>query len=182
MTRNDTLFKCLFAIELALLPLTMAAYILMPTWTVGIFIAGVLIAKIWLELFKNKSSKTHNIVMAIGNVLTISSLVIFFMVYGYINLAIGIVVVVVVVLMNVFKLLTNDDIMPEMIDAVDSCYMLFECLTLGALTFVVFYQLVTNIALFALTLTAVVSVAYKVYYILRHKKGFERIKNLFRRK
>ena len=46
MTRNDTLFKILFAIEVALLPLTMAAYLLMPTWSVCVFIAAILIAKI----------------------------------------------------------------------------------------------------------------------------------------
>lgn len=182
MTRNDTFFKILFAIEIALIPLVMAAYILMPEWTVGVFIAGILVAKIWLELFKNKQNVVHARIMAIGNILTISSLVIFFTIYNYINLAICIVVVALVVLMNVFKLALRQDLMPEMIDAVDSCYTLFECLTMIVLAFVTFYVLTTNIALFALVLTSGVSVLYKLYFVLRHKGGLDKIKNLFRRK
>ena len=181
MTRNDTFFKILFAIEIALIPLAMASYLLMPKWTVGLFIAGLLVAKIWVELFKSKSNKMHKLLVAIGNILTIASLVIFFTIYNYIHLAMCIVVVVLVVLMNVFKLIVSD-VMPEMIDAVDSCYMLFECLTLGTLAFVVFYQLATNIALFALILTAIVSVAYRLYYLMRYKGGMDKIKGLFRRK
>ena len=76
MTRNDTFYKILFAIEIALLPLVMAYYILFPTWVGGEFVAGVLVTKIWIELFKNKEDKVHTIINAIGNVLTISSLVI----------------------------------------------------------------------------------------------------------
>jgi len=75
MTRNDTFFKILFAIEIALLPLVMASYMLMPHWTVGLFIAGILIVKIWLELFKNKDDKVHKIIMLIGNILTVATLV-----------------------------------------------------------------------------------------------------------
>ena len=50
------------------------------------------------------------------------------------------------------------------------------------LTFVIFYDLVANIALFALLLTSAVSVLYKVYYLCRYYRVGERIKNLFRRR
>lgn len=182
MTRNDTFFKILFAIELALLPLVMASYILFPTWVVGLFVAGVLIAKIWVELFKNKDNKSHIIINSIGNVLTISSLVIFFTVYEYINVTLCVFVVILSVLMNLLKVVMFEKAMPEMVDAVDTCFMLFECLTLASLSFVVFYQLVTNIALFALLLTAIVSVAYKLYFLCRTYDVWGKIKSLFRRK
>ena len=182
MTRNDTLFKILFAVEIALLPLAMACYILMPKWTVGLIVAGVLVAKIWLELFKDKNNRSHQLILAIGNVLTISSLVIFFTVEGYINLAVCIIAVILTVLTNALKFALRNDLMPEIIDAVDSCYTLFEVATLITLTFVVLYELATSIALFALILTAAVSVLYKVYFVLRHKGGIDKIKNLLRRK
>ena len=182
MTRNDTFFKILFAIEIALVPLVMSAYILMPEWTVGVFIAGILVAKIWLELFKNKQNRTHNLIMAMGNIVTISALVIFFTIHNYISVFMCVVVVSLVFLMNVLRVALRKDIMPEMIDAVDSCYTLFECLTLIVLAFITFYVLTTNIALFALMLTSGVSVLYKLYYVLKHKDGLTKIKNLFRRK
>ena len=182
MTRNDTFFKILFAIEIALLPLVMAAYILMPDWTVGLFIAGVLAAKIWLELFKNNDDKTHQIIMMIGNILTISTLVIFFMVEGYITVALGTSVVILCVLFGLLKFFMKDNTMPEIVEAVDTCYMLFECLLLIGLTFVVFHELVTTIALFTLLLTSAVSVGYKVYHAFKYNRVFDKIKNLFRRK
>ena len=182
MTRNYTFFKILFAIELAILQIVMASYILMPTWTVGLFIAGVLVAKIWIELFKNKEYKSHIIINAIGNALTISTLVIFFTVQNYISVVLCVFVVIFAVLMNVLKVVLNEKSMLEMIDAVDTCYMLFECLLLIALTFVIFSQLVTNIALFALLLTSVISVLYKLFYLCKYYDVIGKIKNLIRRK
>ena len=182
MTRNDTFFKILFAIEIALLPLVMASYMLMPHWTVGLFIAGILIVKIWLELFKNKDDKTHQIIMLIGNILTVATLVIFFMVEGYINIALGTVVVVLAILCELMNFAMKNTTMPEMIEAVDTCFMLFTCLLLVGLTFVIFHELVTTVALFTLLLTAVVSVGYKVYYAIRYIGVIGKIKNAFRRK
>ena len=181
MTRNDTLLKFLFAIEIALVPFAMAAYLLMPRWSVGLFIAGIVIAKIWIELFKNKSNRAHRLMLCIGNIVTIASFVVFFTIYGYINIALGISVAVLVVLMNILKVAVPD-VMPEMIEAVDSCFLLFECLTLVALAVLIFYQLATTIALIALLLTAAVSVLYRLYYVVRYKDVIGRIKNLFRRK
>lgn len=182
MTRNDVFFKFLFAIEIALIPLAMAAHYLMPDWTVGLFVAGILVAKVWIELFKNKESTVHTLINAIGNVLTILSLVIFFTVLGYINVLVCVFVAVLVALMNVLKVVCRKNIMPETIEAVDSCYVLFECLTLVGFTFVTFYQLVANIGLFAVLLTAFVSVVYKTYYICRTFGVVDKIKGLFRRK
>ncbi len=181
MTRNDTFFKILFAIEIALLPMAMAAFLMMPEWSVGIFVAGILVTKIWMELFKNKDDFIHVIINAIGNALTISTLVIFFTVKGYIGVAVCVFTVIAAVLMNALLVLTNKNTMPEMIDAVDTCYMLFEGLTLAGLTFVMFYGLITDIALFALVLTALVSVGYRLFYLYRQYDVTNKIKTLFAR-
>lgn len=185
MTRNDTLFKILFAIEVALLPLTMAAHLLMPEWTVGVFIAGILIAKIWMEIFKSKEIPSHLVINSISNFLIISSLVIFLTVSNYLNVVLCVFVVIFALLMAVLKIALRNDFMPEMVDAVDSCYMLFECLTLVGLAVVVFsgnIDLIANISLFALILTAAVSLGYKTYRLFAKYSLGDRIKNLIRRK
>lgn len=182
MTRNDRFFKILFAIQVALVPLIMAAYILMPKWTVGVFVGAALIVKIWLELFKNKEDLTHIRLLAVANLLTVASLVIFFAVYGYINVVLAVFIVILVCLMNIFKLTLINRVMPEMIEAIDSCYMMFECLFLAGLTFVVAYDLIATIALYALLLTSAVSVSYKLFYVWKQFGLWEKIKNLFRRK
>ena len=186
MTRNDTFYKILFAIELALIPLTMAIYVFtknsQTNWIVGVMVAAILIVKIWIELFKNKDSRSHLIINAIGNVLTIDALVIFFTIYGYINLGVCLAVTILIVLMNALKVLLFGKSMPELIDAVDSCFMLFECLALAAFTFVIFNQLLSNIALFALLLTSAVSVAYKTFFVIKYYDVIGKLKELFRRK
>ena len=182
MTRNDTLFKILFTLEIGLIPLAMAAYLMFPQWSVGIFVAGILVSKIWIELFKNKEDKTHLILNAIGSALTISSLVIFFTIYNYVNVVLCVFVVILAILTNIFKVAMFNKSMPEMIEAVDSCFMLFECLALVGFTFVIFYQLIADIALFAILLTACVSVAYKTYLVCRNYGVWGKIRNVFRRK
>lgn len=182
MTRNDTFFKILFAIQIALLPLVIASNIFLPQWGVSLFVVAVLVVKIWLELFKNKDLVLHNIIVTISNVLSITTLVIFFTSLGYIDVVLCIFVVIFAILMNVLKLVCNKNAMPEMIDAVDTCYMLFECLTIATLAIVMLYDLVANIALFALLLTSIVSVAYKVYYLIKYNDVIGKLKNIFRRK
>ena len=179
MTRNDTFFKILFAIEVALLPLVMAADTMMPTWSVGLFIAGVLVAKIWMEIFKNKEDRAHVIINSIGNILTISSLVIFFAVKNYVNYVLCGFIVVFVILMNLFRILLHGKAMPEMIEAVDTCHVLFECLTVAGLAVIVLNSLMADIALFALLLTAIASVIYKIFYVVKTYNVIGLIKDTF---
>ncbi len=185
MTRNDTFYKILFAIEIALLPLVLAANFLLPTWTVGLFVAGILVAKIWMELFKNKENHIHTIIGTIGDVLAISTLVIFFTVKGYIDsVSLCVFTVVFAVLAYAFKSLLFKSKMPEMVDAVDACITLFTYLLIASLIVVTFHlvgttQLIVNIALFALMLTSIVSAAYKLYYIFKTYDVMSKIKNMF---
>ena len=185
MTRNDRFFKILFAIEIALLPLVMAAKFLLPTWLIGLFIIGILVAKIWMELFKDKENRIHTIINLIGDTLTISTLTIFFTVQGYIDsIILCVFVVIFVALANLFKALLLKSKMPEMIDAVDACNTLFVYLVLGALIVITLHfiettQLIVNVALFALLLTSLVSVAYKGYYMFKTYDVWTKIKNMF---
>ena len=167
MSKNDTFFKILFAIEIALLPLVFFANIYMPQWTVGLFVAGILLAKVWLELFKDKTNRIHTIIDSVGSIAVFATLIIFCLTTNLISLPLGIAAIILIVAMNLFLPILFGRQMPEFIDAIDFCYMLFECFTLAALTFTAYYSLITNIGLFALLLTSAVSVAYKIYYIFR---------------
>lgn len=178
MTRNETFFKILFAISLALLPMTIFSYLFMPQWAICLFVAGLLLAKIWLELFRDKSNFAHTIIIAINSVAVFTTLLILFAINGVISLPFAICLIVAVVLMQLFKILLFKYNMPEMIDAVDYCHMLFECLTLCALAFVLYYTLIADIGIFAMLITAVVSVVYKVYFAFKHTS----VRKIFKRK
>ena len=129
MTKNNTFFKILFAIEVALLPMVIFAQLFLPDWGVALFIAAILIAKIWLELFNDKTLLSE-IVIAIGNVLVFSVLLILFMATKQINVALGVVALVFIIIANAYKACLCTKPINETIQAVDYCHALFECLTL----------------------------------------------------
>ena len=174
MAKNDTFFKILFSIEIALLPMVIFAEKFLPKWAMSLFIAGILLAKIWLELFKDKSKKSHIIIDSVGSILVFCTLIIYFMVLNLIAKPLGIVVLLLLVLENLFMPLLFNRRMPEFIEAVDFCYMLFECFVLVAFSLLKYYNLTTNIGLFALLLTTLVSVAYKIYFIFRQTEIFSK--------
>ena len=179
MTRNDTFLKILFAIEVALVPMVIFAYLFLPEWSMGIFVAGILLTKICVELFKNKLNKTHVIMIAVGNIFIFTTLLIFFIVQNLINMPLAIVVIVLIWLFNILNVLMRNKTMPDIISAVDYCYVLFEILTLIAFTFLVFSSLVTYIGLYAILLTTAVSVVYKIYFEIRYDSIFDK---MFKRK
>ena len=98
MTRNETFFKILFAISLALLPMTIFSYLFLPKWAISLFIAGLLLAKIWLELFKDKVKFSHNLIISINSVAVFATLFILFAMSHVINTALAVVVIVAIVL------------------------------------------------------------------------------------
>lgn len=181
MTRNNLLFKILFAIELALLPMVIFAYLFLAKWAMGVFIGGLLLAKIWLHIFNDKT-KSSTIIISVGNIIVFSVLLILFMATQLISVLLGVFVLILVVLQNIFKITLLNKALNETIEAVDYCYTLFECLSLGAFTFLVFYSLVSNVGLFAMLLTSVVAVAYKIFYTFKYTNLIPTLKNMFRRK
>lgn len=181
MTRNNLFFKILFAIELALLPMVIFAYLFLAKWAMGVFIGGILLAKIWLHIFNDKT-KSSTIIISIGNIIIFSVLLVLFMATELISVALGVVVLILVVLQNIFKITLRNKALNETIEAVDYCYTLFECLALGAFTFLTFYSLVSNVGLFAMLLTSLVAVAYKIFYTLKYTNLISTLKNMFRRK
>ena len=181
MTSNNLLFKILFAIELALLPMVIFAYLFLAPWAMGVFIGGILLAKIWLHIF-NYKTKASTIIISVGNVLVFAVLLILFMATNLISVALGVVVLILAVLQNLFKVTLYGKALNETIEAVDCCFTLFECLSLAAFTFLSFYALVSNIGLFAMILTSVVAVAYKTFYTFKYTNFVTTLKNMFRRK
>lgn len=181
MTKNNTFFKILFAIELALLPMVIFAQLFLPEWGIGLFVAGVLLAKIWMELFNDKTFLSA-IIIAIGNVLVFAVLLILFMATKQINLVLGIFTLVFIVITNVLKVVLFSKTINDTIQAVDYCYVLFECITLIGLAIMSFFSIVTTIGLFAVLLTSVVSVAYKIFYIFKYTDFATRFKSLFKRR
>ena len=147
MNKNDTIYKILTAVQLALLPMVFFANLLLPTWSIGLMIGGIALAKI----------------------IVFTTLLILFIVNGTINVALGVVAIVLIALMNVSMIFLFNHELTETIDAEDFCFMLFECLLLISLTFVMFYDMICLICLIAILLTSAVTIGYKLYYLIKNR-------------
>lgn len=176
MTRNNLFYKILFAIEIALLPMVVFANMFIASWSVGLFVAGILICKIWREIFMNRASRGENIINCVASIIVFSTLIGYFIYLGYINTILGIASIVLIVLMNLFNIATFGKHLNNTIDAVDSCYIIFECLAIASFIFITIYEIVASIALFAIVLTSVVSVVYKAYYIIKYTGIVDKVK------
>lgn len=181
MTRNDAFFKILFAIQIALLPMVIFAYLFLPGWSVAVFIAGVLMAKIWIGLFNDKTFMSV-LLISISNILTFGVLLILFMINLEINIALGVIALILIIFANIFRVTLLNRQIIDTIEAVDYCYNIFEYLALIALAIIMIFPMLTTISLFAIILTAVVSVGYKIYFVFKYTDFVGNIKNLFKRK
>lgn len=179
MTKNDGFYKVLFAIELALLPMVIFANLFLPIWTMSLFIIGILVCKIWREIFINRKSRTHALINTIASVAEFGVLLIYLSIQNFLNLALAIASLVLIVLFHLFKHILFTKCMNETIDAVDFCFIIFECITLAALAFVNLSTQPVNIALWSMILATAVSVGYKIYYLFKYEDLFSKIKSLF---
>lgn len=182
MTKNNLFYKILFAIEIALLPMVIFANLFIEKWAVGLIIAGILVCKIWREVFKDKDSKGENIISNIASAIVDATLIVFFITIGSVNMVLGVFAVVLILAMTISNILTFKKIKSSTIQAMDSCYVIFDFFLLMALMFVYFYNPIASIALFAIVLTSVASLASKIWYVLKYTNLGNKIKSIFKRK
>lgn len=177
-TKNDILYKILFAIELALIPLVIFANIFLPNYGLSLFIAGILLVKIWIELFKDRLSFSHAIIDAIGSVAVFTTLISLLIYNDKVNIGFGITVIVLIWVYYIINLSMHKKSMPELIDAVEFSYMLFECFALVAFALAPYFTTITNISLIAIILTTAVSILYRIYFLFKYTSAG----NVFRKR
>jgi len=179
MTKNDGFFKILFAIEIALIPMVVFANMFLENWALSLFIGGILVVKIWRQVFKEKDNNAHAIIDSIASVIEFSSLIIYFAVQKMLILPLSIVAVVVLILFGLLKIVFVNVKMNETIEAVDFCFVIFEFLTLIALIVLPFFNQIATITLWTIVLCGAVSVIYKVYYGFKYDSWASKIKAIF---
>lgn len=166
--KKNTFFKIMFALEMAILPLVVFAKLFLPIWAVGLFVACVLLCKVWREIFRDRHSKFESIVSAIANFATSLVLLSLFMTMDILNKPVGILAIILISLTSVCEILMFEQPLPEFVDSVAYCAVLFECLMLFAMTFAYAYSLILTICCIACILTGVVYVGYTLYYLVKN--------------
>ena len=183
MAKNDTFFKILFAIELALLPLIIYAHNFIDvTWGLPLFVVALFVCRVWVEIFKDRQNFKSQLINSIGAVITFAFVMIFYACTTDISTVIVVLSIVAIVLVHTLKLALFNKTMPEFIDAVSFSFIIFECLSLLLVAFIHKAEFLANIGLISILIAGVVIILYKIYYAFRYTYLWSNIKKLFRRK
>ena len=181
MSRNDGFFKILFAIELALIPMVIFAHMYLENWAMSLILGGIVVAKVWREIFKEKENKSHLVISAIASLIEFGVLIIYFATEKLLLLPLAISAVVVIVLFNLLKVVFANVTSSDTIEAVDFCVIIFELLALVAFAIMSFVDQIATISLWTLVLAGSVSVLYKIYFGFRYNNWAGRVRGFFQR-
>ena len=65
--KKEMIYKMLFALQIALLPMILSAKIMMPKWCITFFVALIVVVKLAMLLLKNPGNNYELYLEAIGN-------------------------------------------------------------------------------------------------------------------
>lgn len=176
---NDMRYRGLFAVELALLPLIIAFKMIIGTWAVCFPLIILAVCRGLMILFKNRANIVDHIIECVGDAIVLIFLAIYFSVIGYIPTWLVVVDSVLVVLYELASVYFYSKPMPDVVEALDFCFLAFVFTTILSLTFVVKFDVVAKVSFIAIMFTCAIVVVYKVYrffnyYIINRKSKFQK--------
>lgn len=176
---KDMIFKILFAIEIAFLPMIVSARVMMTNAWVVVFLSIVVVAKLAMVLLKDQSNHTHVYLDSIGNAIVLSFVMIAFACMGYINIALAIVASVFVALEEALRIFFFYKPNKQYIDALNFACEMFMYLVLGGGLVVFIAETLLLIGVIALLISCVVIVAiqgynFVYYYLLKKNKKYKK--------
>ena len=173
--KKDIIFKLLFAIEIALLPLILASHYIFPDWIMGIFVSVLLLAKIAIIIIKNPANVKQLYLDAIGNVIVIDFLLISYACLNYIPVVLTVLGAVLFSLEETLKVYFYYKPNNDFVSALNFTVEMFMFVTLSALMFVTINLATIKVAVIALIISSSLLVAIQTYnliyyYILKKNK------------
>lgn len=178
LDKKDLLFKIMFAIEIAMLPMLVGCKLMFEDWTMGIAVTLILLAKLVMIIIKNPADNLHIYLDAIGNATVLCFCVISFCCFGYINIALTAVVCSLFVLEEVIRVYFFFKPNNQMVDGLNFAIELFMFVTLASLLLVSVNTLVLKVSVVALIISCALLIGiqgYKfVYYYVINNQNKKR--------
>jgi len=174
LNRKDLLFKIMFAIEIAMLPIIIASRLIFPSWVMYAVITVLLLAKLGMIILKNPAENMHIYLDAIGNVVVLCFCLITFCCYGYINVALVAVACSLFVLEEVIKVYFFFKPNNQMVEGLNFANELFMFITISSLLLVSVNEMVLQVSVIALIIACALIVCiqgYKFiyYYVINNQ-------------
>lgn len=178
---KDLIYKILFAIEVALLPMLISAHILMPRACEIVFLTIIIVAKLCMILLKDQANHIHIYLDALGNVIVFGFTLMTFAFYGYLNIWLAVGASILVVLEELARVFFFYKHNKQYIDALNFAIEMFMYLTLGGMIIVFWTNVLLKIAVIALLISCLVVVLiqgfnFVYYYLIRKNKKDKRAK------
>lgn len=161
-------YRGLFAVELALLPLIIAFKLLIGTWAVCIPLLMLAVCRCIMIFMKNPASLIDHIIESVGDAVILVFLAIYFCAIGFIPNWLAIINCILVPLFELANVYFYKKPLPDIIEALDFCFLAFLFTTIISLSFVMVFDVVAKVSFIAVMLTCVINVAYKLYRFLRY--------------
>ncbi len=131
MNNNNVVFKILFAVIIASLPLIILGNIALGMWLTQLFICLLLISLLWLNLLKDNTSKNDILLCSLAGLVTVEFLMIYYMAIGFVPLGYGLTTAIVYLVYQVLRYFTEDYQTFDMLNALDMCNKFFVFVTLA---------------------------------------------------
>lgn len=174
LNKKDFLFKVMFAIEIAMLPLIIASRLIFPDWVMYAVLTVLLLSKLAMIILKNPAENMHIYLDAIGNCVVICFCLITFCCYGYINIALTAVACSVFTLQEVVKVYFFFKPNNQMVEGLNFANELFMFITIASLLIVSINTMVLKVSAIALIIASALLVCiqgYKFiyYYVINNQ-------------
>lgn len=178
ITKRDILFKIMFALQLAMLPLIIAFRLMFNNWCVAGVISVILIAKLVMIVVKNPADNKHLYLDAVANFVVLTFCLITFCCYNYINVALTCVVCSFFLLEEIAKIYFFYKPNNQIVEGLNFACELFLFTTISSLLLVEVNSLVLTVSSVALLISCLFLVAiqgYKfVYYYIINNQNKKR--------
>lgn len=176
---KENLFKLMFALEIALLPMIISAKLMMPDWCIALFVGMIVVAKLVMIVVKNPANNMQLYLDAIGNVVVIVAGFIIFTCFGYVNLVMSILACVFIVTEEFVRVVFYFKPNNQLIDALNFSCEMFIFLSLAGMLVAPFNAVILEVAVVALVINAIVLTViqgyrYIYYYVIRKNKRSKR--------
>ncbi len=174
---NDMRYKGLFAVELALLPLIISFKLIIGTWAVSIPLIMLAVCRCIMIFVKNRASLSDHIIQVVGDTVVLMFLAIYFTFLGYIPLWLCVIDCILVPLYGISNVYFFSKPMPDVVEALDFCFLAFVFTCIISLSFVMKIDVVAKVSFIAIMLTTAIVFIYKLYrflnyYIINRKSKF----------
>lgn len=173
LNKKDFLFKIMFAIEIAMLPMIIASKLMFPDWVMYGVITVLLLAKLSMIVLKNPAENIHIYLDSVGNAVVLSFCLIASCCYGYINVALVAVACPLFILQEVAKVYFFFKPNNQMVEGLNFANELFMFISIAALLVVSINTMVLMVSVIALiiasaTIIAVQGYKFVYYYVINN--------------